>query len=152
MRVVVDGYNFFHAVGGSGAVEPEQAARELAVMLGPWARRRGHRLCVVMDGGPGGRQSVQGVEVLWAGGSADEAIVARARAGVVVVSDDRELVARCEARGAEAIGCWELAVAVWGGGAGEEEYHEWDGTTRKRGPSRRLPRRLRRKARVRARL
>ncbi len=159
MHLVIDGYNLLHTVPELAAAEHRGKGRDaLAAALRLYREQKGHRITLVFDGGPRGRASLSGVPVVFSGGerSADQVIAemaARHGPGITVVTADRELAARCQAQGSEVIASWEFAPrlmrAAMDGGPKDLEEDEpgWNFTTRKKGPSRRLPRRLRRRLR-----
>lgn len=107
MRVWVDGYNLIRrsplADLERGGLEP--ARERLIELLRLYRRRRGHDIVVVFDGRERGgpprlpAPGTPGVRVVYAP-SADEAIVAAARPGTLVVSSDGELCRRAERAGA----------------------------------------------------
>jgi hypothetical protein len=111
VRVIVDGYNLTYLLdrvdfhGG-------EARRRLVSLLGRLATRRPHRFLVVFDSDqpPGSPARMGDVEVVFTSGEkADDRIVDLAGAGsdlpVVVVTNDRELRERVEAKG---------ALSLWG--------------------------------------
>lgn len=107
--IIVDGHNVLGAWDRRLLADPE-ARRELVERLGRLARA-GAAVTVVFDselvGERRSRRSDDGVEVRFAeaGSTADDEIVAVAGPGVTVVTNDRELRERAEARG---------ALALWG--------------------------------------
>jgi hypothetical protein len=111
VRVIVDGYNLTYLLdrldfhGG-------EARRRLVSLLGRLATRRRHRFLVVFDSDqpPGSPARMGDVEVVFTSGEkADDHIVDLAGSGsdlpVVVVTNDRELRERVEAKG---------ALSLWG--------------------------------------
>ena len=102
MSYLIDASNLGGALGGQrGARDAETVVRFLL----PCSRRRG-RVVTVFDGTASARVADRygGLEVIWsgAGRSADEEIVRRVAAAPrewIVVTDDRELAARCRELG-----------------------------------------------------
>jgi len=167
MKLLIDGYNLMHASSDFLAAWDKGAGREaLAAALKLYRGQKKHHITLVFDGGPDPeptRASLSGVPVVFAGTrrSADDLIAemaCRQGAGLTVITDDRELAGRCRRHGSEVIGSREFAPllleAVMGSGPEglEEEDEGWDFSTRKKGPSRRLPKSQRRALRRRARL
>ncbi len=157
MHLVIDGYNLLHRLPGfSGA----QGRRALLLALKIYRDQKRHKLTLVFDGGPDPqptRASEQGIPIIQSGGekSADDIIAemaARHGPGITVVTDDRELAQRCQAHGSQVIACWEFSEPLLAGALGsdmpdcEREDQGWNFSTRKKGPSRRLPKKKRRKA------
>ncbi len=162
MHLVIDGYNLLHAVPEFAEAEARGRGREaLLTALNLYRRKKRHRLTVVLDGGPqegASRGGEQGIPLIFSGAraSADDVIAdlaAQKGPGITVITDDRELAGRCRSRGAAVIASWEFAGrlmdAALGAGqaAGDREDSGWDFTTKKKGPSRRLPKSRRGKAR-----
>lgn len=116
MRVWVDGYNLIRCSPLAGLERNglEPARERLIELLRQYRRRRGHDIVVVFDGRDrrGGlprnagavragtaARGAPGVRVVYAA-SADDAIVAAAQPGMLVVSSDSELCRRAEQAGA----------------------------------------------------
>lgn len=163
MHLVIDGYNLLHNTPELALARGKgQGRAALLKALKIYRAKRGHRLTVVFDGGPDAapsRGSQSGVPVVYSGAeqSADDLIAdlaAKHGPGVTVISDDRELAQRCISKGSEVIASWEFAVRLMEAAQGKVEGLEpsqeeagWDFTTKKKGPSKRLPKGKRRKAR-----
>lgn len=162
MHLVIDAYNLIHhtmELQMADAQGEGQGARALGLALSLYRKRRKHRITAVFDGGrepEGGRATLHGVPAIFSGHnrSADEVIIAMARKdgpGLTVVTDDRELAGICRSFGAEVLGSREFGprlMQVAYHGQGEDSQDEgWDFTTKKKGPSRRLPKAQRRKKR-----
>ena len=161
MRLVVDGYNLVHQIPEMAAAQAGgKGAQALAAALRLYRDKKGHRITLVLDGGPDdqeSRASLSGVPVIFSGPqqSADEVIMrlaARHGPGVLVVTDDRQLSAACASRGSQVVPSWEFAGLLmdtaqgWNASPGEGEADPgWDFTTRKKGPSRRAPKARRRR-------
>jgi predicted RNA-binding protein with PIN domain len=164
MWIVVDGYNVIRRL-------PELRERErlgleagraaLAEMLAAYRRARGHhRITVVFDGGANpmgsrGTERVAGIDIRYSrpGQTADGVIAALARegrAGVLVVSSDREVARAAAAFGAAAASCEEFAARLAAAAAaalkGGETDDEDERPAAKKGTARRLPKAERRRA------
>ena len=162
-RVIIDGYNLLGASTGRGlAVDIEAERRGLLERLVLYRRqKRGVKLTVVFDAKAGTslsrrRESFNGVEVIFAGSGedADRVIKELARklgSGVVVVSSDREIrdfVERCggvSISSGEFVERLELAEYAALKGIEEDEEEHYREYTKKKGPSRRLPKDRRRR-------
>ena len=168
MHLVIDGYNLLHNTPElAPARDKGQGRAALMKALNIYRGKRRHRLTVVFDGGPDAepsRGSESGVPLVYSGSeqSADDVIAdmsAKHGPGVTVITDDRELAQRCIAKGSEVIASWEFALRLMEAAQGQVEGLEptqeeagWDFTTKKKGPSKRLPKSKRRKARKRKKL
>lgn len=164
MWIVVDGYNLIRRLPElrdreSQGLEAGRAA--LVAMLAAYRRARGHhRITVVFDGqggggGPGGAGRVGGIDVRFStpGETADRLIARLARegrAGVLVVSSDREVARAAAAAGAAAGSCEEFAARLEAATVadlkGGEEEDLPDRPAGKKGAARRLPKTERRRA------
>ncbi len=110
VHTLVDAHNLIHADAGLRALAGDPAAARAALARRLDGTARMHLVC---DGGPGGiaRTVLQGTVIMVYSGtaSADDAIVRwlreRADARAVVVSDDRELIARARSLGAREVRC-----------------------------------------------
>lgn len=174
VHLVIDGYNLIGASlgltgrAGPGRPSMEEERRALVERLALYRRKRpGLRITVVFDAGRAGglsrsRRMDSGIEVLFSRGGeeADEVIAEMARAAgasLTVVSSDREVARSARSAGSVVLGSGEfhalLEEALYGGSEGLEPGDDDDGdlekgpSTRKKGPSRRLPRHLRSKKR-----
>ncbi len=163
MWIVVDGYNVIRRLPqlkGRESESLEAGRAALVEMLAAYRRARGHhRITVVFDGqggtgGPGGAGRAAGIAVRFSrpGETADRLIARLAqegRAGVLVVSSDREVARAAAAAGAAAASCEEFAArleaaAVADLKGGEEEDTE-ERPSGKKGTARRLPKAERRR-------
>jgi hypothetical protein len=116
-RWVIDGYNLSFALG-KAMDDPAMARREVEQRLSKLARRAaGGSLLLVFDSAQEGERAVRAgrlIDVFFAPSfqSADDVIVERAAdPGTIVVSNDRELRERSEARGALVL--WSDALVAW---------------------------------------
>jgi predicted RNA-binding protein with PIN domain len=101
-RWLVDGNNVMGARPDGWWRDRHGAMQRLVHALDDLAAASGDEIAVVFDGRPRDIQAVE-VEVAFAA-HADDAIAGRAGPGVTVVTSDRELVARVQARGAGVTG------------------------------------------------
>ncbi|MCF8032793.1 MAG: NYN domain-containing protein [Desulfarculaceae bacterium] len=166
MRLVIDGYNLIHTVPELAFASDRGQGREALIeALRLYRKKRSHKISVVFDGGlePGGKDTrAAGVPVKFSGvgRSADDviaAIAAQDGGGLTVVTSDRELAGRCRVHGAVVLSSEEfgdrlLEVVMGGAGMGGDEDQGWDFSTKKKGPSKRLPKAKRKKARRKNRL
>lgn len=160
---MVDGYNLIRQSMAWGPVfdsDPETARGDLIDILGSYRKNRGHEVTVAFDGMDSYHLSPEehrqaGVKVIFSARhqSADDLIAelaARLGPGTVVVTSDRGLGDRCLAHGAEVMPSAEfeahlMGVLLGGGAEPESEDVEPSLSTRKKGPSRRLKKRDRRR-------
>jgi len=101
MLLIIDGYNLIRRVPVLARAESlslETGRSRLFECLARYRSRTGHRILVVFDGAPGG-EAWRGVEARYHT-PADDLIVARAGPGALVVTSDREVASRAQARGA----------------------------------------------------
>lgn len=160
MHLIIDGYNLIRQspeLQRLDALELEAGRQALLTLLADYRRRSPHKITVVFDGWQGGgrresRDRQQGIALIYSrlGERADEVIkrlVLKEGPRAVVVSSDREIQE-----------CAQRAGAAWINSAQFEREHlysrpgpveaepEEDGALRgqaKKGPARRLPKRLR---------
>lgn len=162
MHLVIDAYNLIHRTMGLAMAEAGQEGdgrKALCMALSRYRKKRGHRITAVFDGGrdpEGGRATLHGIPARFSGRrrSADEVIMSMVRrqgGGLTVITDDRELADACRAGGAEVIGAGEfgqrLMRVAYDGEVMDQDDQGWDFTTKKKGPSRRLPKSQRRRQR-----
>lgn len=166
MRILIDGFNLIHASHDFAQAHANGGGQEaLLAALKIYRQRKGHQVTVVFDGGPDmqpTRSTRHQIPVIHSGGgqSADDVIAGMAAkngAALTVVTDDRELQARCQGAGAQVVGSGEFAfvlleTAFGPGAADDDDEGGWDFNTKKKGPSRRLPKAKRRKKRMRSKL
>lgn len=169
IHIIIDGYNLIRQSPELGALDRQdlQLGRDALVeILAAYKKLKPHKITVVFDGtaGPslyGHRDRAKGIDIRFSHGgeSADDVIRQMARregSKALVVSSDREVMDAAESVGATAMGsaAFEDKIAMarylgMKGGQEEVESRGWVPTTRKKGPSRRLPKRRRRaRARV----
>ena len=162
IHIIIDGYNLIRQSGFLGSLERQdiQAGRDALVeMLAAYKRIKRHNITVVFDGSSApcdcpSRDRVQGVSIVFSrSGELADAVIKRMAAKekekAIVVSSDLDIV-----RHSEASGCATLSSPVFEqklvmasqlnpGDPDNGSDGGWIPTTRKKGPSRRLPKRKR---------
>ena len=163
IHLIVDGYNLIRQSKSFRHLDRQslELGRDALIdSLSKYKRLKSHRITVVFDGAHAphpapSRDRVKGIRIVFSrsGESADSVIIRMARAErekALVVSSDREVVRSSEAFGAATISAEgfenKIALAVEMGAAAVErdDQEGWKPTTKKKGPSRRLPKRKRR--------
>jgi predicted RNA-binding protein with PIN domain len=169
IHIIIDGYNLIRRSPELAGLDRQdlQSGRDgLVDMLAAYKKLKPHKITVVFDGTAepslyGSRDRAKGIAIRYSHGgeSADDVIRRMARrdkAKALVVSSDREVMTAAEAAGAMVMDSAAFEekmvmaryLALKGGGDTGDSAG-WVPTTRKKGPSRRLPRRKRRaRARV----
>lgn len=165
VHIIIDGYNLIRQSPSLEKIDRHdlQLGRETLIeRLAAYKKVKGHQVTVVFDGAgalPGmnapGRE--KGIRVRFSrhGETADAVIkrmAAREKEKALVVSSDHDVADFCLSRGASVVGSrefeerMELAsqMAAAGNIMGNEADDGWMPTTRKKGPSRRAPKRERR--------
>ena len=164
LHIIVDGYNAIRWSPDLRQMDREdlQSGREALVnRLAAYKRLKGHKITVVFDGNEtaallDSRDREKGILIRFSRReeTADAVIkrmAAREKQKALVVSSDREVADFCASQGAAVIGSAEfdekMALAalmdIKGAFPGPGEDTEWAGTTRKKGPSKRLPKKVR---------
>jgi predicted RNA-binding protein with PIN domain len=154
MLLIIDGYNLIRRVpllARAESLSLEAGRSRLFEHLARYKAKTGHRILVVFDGAPGGESS-RGIEARYHT-PADNLIVARAGPGSLVVTSDREVASRAQAKGALACSSEEFGARLFPppGVRPDEADHE-DQERPKKGNPRRLGRKAREAARERERL
>jgi len=164
IHIIIDGYNLIRQspeLAGMDRQDLQLGRDTLVDMLAAYKKLKPHKITVVFDGTAepslyGSRDRAKGIAIRYSHGgeSADDVIrrmANRERAKALVVSSDREVMAAAESAGATVMDSAafeeKMAMARYLGlkGGGEtSESAGWVPTTRKKGPSRRLPKRKRR--------
>ncbi|MEE4113627.1 MAG: NYN domain-containing protein [Desulfobacteraceae bacterium] len=163
IHLIIDGYNLIRQspeLAGMDRQDLQLGRDALVDMLAAYKKLKPHKITVVFDGAAepslyGSRDQIKGIAIRFSQGgeSADDVIrrmVRREKAKALVVSSDREVVTSAESAGATALGSAafeeKIAMARYLAIKGGEESAStgWVPTTRKKGPSRRLPKRKRR--------
>jgi predicted RNA-binding protein with PIN domain len=169
IHIIIDGYNLIRQSPDLARLDRQdlQLGREALVdMLAAYKKLKPHKITVVFDGADqpslyGSRDRAKGIVIRYSQGgeSADDLIrrmARKQRAKALVVSSDREVMAAAESAGATVMDSpafeEKVAMASYLAVKGDGETIEsrgWVPTTRKKGPSQRLPKRKRRaKARM----
>jgi predicted RNA-binding protein with PIN domain len=163
IHLIIDGYNLIRQspeLAGMDRQDLQLGRDALVDMLAAYKKLKPHKITVVFDGTAepsiyGSRDRIKGIAIRFSQGgeSADDVIrrmVYREKAKALVVSSDREVLTAAESAGATALdsAAFEerIAMARYLAIKGGEETVStgWVPTTRKKGPSRRLPKRKRR--------
>jgi predicted RNA-binding protein with PIN domain len=163
LHIIIDGYNLIRQSKSLRLIENQsiELGREALIdTLRAYKRLKSHIITVVFDGiqapypAPA-KDRIKGIRVQFSrnGESADAVIERLARSEkekALVVSSDRDLVQSCEACGAATINAEDFEIKMAMAAhmqdiAGDsDEQAGWKPTTKKKGPSRRLPRKKRR--------
>jgi len=164
LHVIIDGYNVIRQSDQLSILDLQdiQEGRQgLQDMMATYRQTKGHQITIVFDGTRAPhlgtqRHRIHGMQILFSrnGETADDVIkrmAANEGERVLIVSSDRDIVSFAAARGAATIGAREFEHKVFEaiylketGSKGENDTGGWRPTTRKKGPSRRLPKRRRR--------
>jgi len=164
LHIIVDGYNVIRQSKQLRILDLRdiQEGREaLQDILVEYKKSKGHRITVVFDGTnavslDSQRQRFRGIEILFSrnGETADTVIkrmASRERERALVVSSDRDIISFVSSMGSATIGSRafedKLLQALYArdyGGMEDPPDTGWVPTTRKKGPSRRLPKKKRR--------
>lgn len=164
IHIIIDGYNLIRQSSALSVFDQEdiQMGREaLLDMLSSYKRLKHHRITVVFDGINApvfsqNRDYVKGIDIKFSrrGESADAVIKRMAekeRELALVVSSDHEVVNFAASRGAATISSpafeEKIVIASYAPSGGFDEPEDrggWVPTTKKKGPSKRLPKRKRR--------
>jgi predicted RNA-binding protein with PIN domain len=168
IHIIIDGYNLIRRspeLAGLDRQDLQSGRDALVVMLAAYKKLKPHKITVVFDGSAepslyGSRDRAKGIALRYSHGgeSADDVIrrmARREKAKALVVSSDREIMTAAEAAGATVMDSAAFEekmvmaryLALKGGGEASDTAGLVP-TTRKKGPSRRLPKR-KRKARAR---
>jgi hypothetical protein len=162
IHIIVDGYNLIRQSGFLGTLERSsiQAGRDALVeMLAAYRKVKHHPVTVVFDGSRAPcdfppRDRIQGVSIVFSrcGELADAVIkrmAAKEKEKAIVVSSDQDIIRHCAA-----FGCATLNSPMFeqklmmvarpdSGDPDNDSDGGWVPTTRKKGPSRRLSKRMR---------
>ncbi len=174
MHIIVDGYNLIRQSPALRQFEKfslEEGRNELIRRLAHYKRLKHHRISVVFDGWIEGspmeeRSRSEGIAVIFSrrGEKADDVIkdmVMHGNEEMLVVTSDRGIIGTVTRKGTVAISSPEFearmqqeeekAFLLTKGVALDEEHDDGDrrepGDTRKKGPSRRLPKKKKRELR-----
>jgi predicted RNA-binding protein with PIN domain len=163
IHIIVDGYNLIRQSSELAELDRQnlQLGRDALIdQLVAYKKIKAHKITVVFDGSDapslyGPRDRVKGIAIRYSQGGerADDVIARMARrekGKALVVSSDREIMAAAESAGATAMESPAFAdklaisqlMALKSDGESVDSSG-WVPTTRKKGPSRRLPKRKR---------
>ena len=163
IHIIIDGYNLIRQSTALSALDQQDImlGRDALVdMLAAYRKIKPHRITVVFDGinSPAfspQRNRQKGISMRFSrsGESADDVIKRMAhneREKALVVSSDRDVADSAAASGAATISAQEfeakieMAAHLDSPNGDDEDLRGWTPTTRKKGPSRRLPKKQRR--------
>lgn len=167
LHIVIDGYNLIRQSPQFRALDRQdlQSGREALVeALAAYKRVKGYPITVVFDGGAVGpeiprRDTLKGIRLRFSrSGELADAVIKRMAAHekerVLVVTSDNEIVHYAQRHGAATIGAAEfeerLLMAQYMQLKGTDAFDDmggWQATTKKKGPSRRLPKQQRKRQR-----
>ncbi|OQX62073.1 MAG: hypothetical protein B5M56_07480 [Desulfococcus sp. 4484_241] len=172
IHIIIDGYNLIRSSPAFSRAEQQslQDGREaLIAELAAYKKIKAHSITVVFDGTGAPvhypqRDLYRGIDVRFSGpGQTADSVIckmaSKEREKALVVSSDRAIMRFAQSVGAAVIDSLEfeerMAMAMMEDAAGSQDAPEtesspWNGTTRKKGPSKRLPKK-KRKSRTRTR-
>ena len=163
VHIIIDGYNLIRQSARLSRIEGRdlQEGREALVeALAAYRKLKRHPITVVFDGTAAPcfsqrRDRWKGIEIRFSAcGELADALIrrmaARERDRALVVSSDRAVAEAAAGYGATVVASsdfeqrLEMALVMGGDVEGDDAADGWTPTTRKKGPSRRLPKRQRR--------
>jgi len=163
LHIIIDGYNLIRQSGFFSALDRQdiQIGREALIeTLAAYKRIKGHKITIVFDGANApvfsqARDQFKGIQVRFSrsGQSADDVIksmASREREKALIVSSDLNVVNWASSKGCATISSSEfeekiaMAAHMDSKGIDQEDQGGWVPTTKKKGPSRRLPKKKRR--------
>ncbi len=167
LHIIIDGYNLIRRSAQFRDLDRSdmQGGRDALVdALVAYKKVKGFSITVVFDGGAAGvgmprREMVKGIRLRFSSsGELADAVIkrmaAREKEKALVVSSDMEILRYVQSHGAATIGSAEfeerlmLAQFTASKGAGEVDATTgWQATTKKKGPSKRLPKQKRKQQR-----
>lgn len=163
MHIIIDGYNYLHAIRNIGHLDLMGLEREREKLIQRLAIYRSYKpnlITVVFDGTESlnlyrGREDHHGMKIIFSaqGENADEVIMEIAEPGNLIVTADREIIEDVVSNGAETIVPLEFdqRVSMASMMAGEETDDNYDDrptTTKKKGNPRKKSKKERRKNRL----
>ena len=163
LHIVIDGYNLIRQskqFSEKDRLDMKLGRDALISALAAYKKIKAHPITVIFDGhaaetGMPRREQIKGIRIRYSkpGELADTVIkrmASRDKEKLLVVSSDHEIMRHAESAGSAVIAAAEfedrLMVAAYmdmKGANGEEANEGWRPNTRKKGPSRRLPKRKR---------
>jgi predicted RNA-binding protein with PIN domain len=164
IHIIIDGYNLIRQSKRLSLLDLQdiQVGRDTLIdMLAAYKKLKSHRITVVFDGTTAPsfsqyRDRRKGIAITFShkGESADAVIKKMARKerqAALVVSSDQDIIQSAEASGAATVSAKEfenkltMSHHIDGRQFDRDDYEGWRPTTKKKGPSRRLSKRQRKK-------
>ena len=162
IHIIIDGYNVIRQSKYLSTLDLQdiQLGREALIdMLAAYKKIKAHRISVVFDGTRSPhlarqRDRHKGISIIFSHkGELADAVIKKMAAGqkqkALVVSSDQDIVRSANSSGAATISAVDfedkliLSAHMDGMQPGRDEYDGWQPTTKKKGPSRRLPKQQR---------
>ena len=163
IHIIIDGYNLIRQSRYLSNLDLEdiQLGREALIdMLAAYKKRKAHRITVVFDGTLAPqlvrqRDRQKGITIIFShNDESADAVIKKMAAGekqrALVVSSDQDIARSASSSGAATISAADFenklvrSAHMNGTEPGRDDYDGWKPTTKKKGPSRRLPKRQRR--------
>jgi len=163
LHIIIDGYNLIRQSSFFSAFDRQdiQIGREALIeALAAYKRVKGHKITVVFDGADAplfsqARDQIKGIQARFSssGQSADDVIKSMAskeKEKALVVSSDLDVVNWASSKGCATVPSSEfeekiaMAAHMDSKGIHQDDQGGWVPTTKKKGPSRRLPKKKRR--------
>jgi predicted RNA-binding protein with PIN domain len=163
IHVIIDGYNLIrqsHILSELDRLDLQKGREALVDRLASYKRNKLHKITIVFDGANAlsfsqTRDYIKGIGVMFSrGGESADTVIKRMaqseREKALVVSSDMDVVKVAESYGAATISSPEFEEKLsiseykYAKGTHDEAESSWIPTTKKKGPSRRLSKRLRR--------
>ena len=177
MQILIDGYNLLNifAVAGGRQTDDVESREDLIGILDSYRRVKRHKITLCFDAYRGlslqdTKEKELGVRVVYTGRgkTTDDYIkeyvekASRKRVlnpdHLVVVTSDREIVEHVQRFGVESIsseefvGSLEMSMMMEMNGHEMEDEEAWDNTTKKKGPSKRLSKKERKRNQIKKKL
>jgi len=163
IHIIIDGYNLIRQSPSLSLLDSQemQLGREALIdLLAKYKRVKHHKITVIFDGTnalsfSGHRDYISGIEIKFSrSGETADSVIKKIAAGekekALVVSSDRDVADSAYLSGAAVISSFEfekkLEMAAYSDGfnGDGEDQGGWIPTTKKKGPSRKLPKKKRR--------
>jgi len=162
IHIIIDGYNLIRQSKYLSPLDLQdiQIGREALIdMLAAYKKIKAHRITVVFDGARAPhlarqRDRQRGISIIFSrNGESADAVIKKMAGGekqkALVVSSDQDIVKSANSSGAATISAVDfenkliLSAHMEGMEPGRDDFDGWKPTTKKKGPSRRLTKRLR---------